>query len=61
MQEAIFKLNLPEATGGAGLIDQTKEKVEMMNNNNLTYGGKTIPNASTLEQLKVIESLNSYR
>ena len=61
MQEAIFKLNLPETSGGAGLIDQTKEKVEMMNNNNLTYGGKTIPNASTLEQLKVIESLNSYR
>nr|BAR28673.1 hypothetical protein [uncultured Mediterranean phage uvMED] len=61
MQEAIFKLNLPEATGGAGLIDQTKEKVEMMNNPNVTYNGRTIPNASTLEQLKVIESLNSYR
>ena len=61
MQEAIFKLNLPETSGGAGLIDQTKEKVEMMNNNNLTYGGRTIPDASTLEQLKVIESLNSYR
>ena len=61
MQEAIFKLNLPEASGGAGLIDQTKEKVEMMNNPNVTYNGRTIPNASTLEQLKVIESLNSYR
>jgi hypothetical protein len=32
-----------------------------MNNPNVTYNGRTIPNASTLEQLKVIESLNSYR
>ncbi len=61
MEEAIFKLNLPNVSGGAGLIDQSMEKAKNLNQQNITYGGKTIPDASTLEQLKVIQSLNQYR
>ena len=61
MEEAIFKLNLPNVSGGAGLIDQSMEKAKNLNQQNITYGGNTIPDASTLEQLKVIQSLNQYR
>ena len=66
MQEAIYKLNIPNVSGGAGVIDQSMEKAQNINeqmkqNPSITYGDKNIPNAEVLEQLKIIESLNKYR
>ena len=61
MQDAIMKLSLPSATGGAGLIDQSIEKRPFIQSTDKSYKGKVIPEASTLEQLKIIQSLNAYR
>ena len=61
MQQAIIKLNLPTASGGAGLIDQAIEKRPILQSTDKSYKGNVIPDASTLEQLKKIQSLNAYR
>ena len=63
IEEAIFKLGIPEVSGGAGLVDQSIEKRPILKSaeENVTYNEQVIPDASTLEQLNVIKSLNKYR
>ncbi len=63
IEEAIFKLGIPESSGGAGVVDQAIEKRPILKNaeENVTYNEKVIPNASALEGYGVIKSLDRYR
>jgi len=63
IKEALFAAKLPQSSGGAGLVDQSVENRNFMQNTNRgqVYGNEKIDNAKVLEDLKIIESLNKYR
>ena len=53
---------LPSSSGGAGLVDQSVENRNFIQNtNNQMYNNQKIDNAKVLEDMKIIESLNKYR
>ena len=63
IKEALFAAKLPQSSGGAGLIDQSVENRNFMQDTNRgeVYANQNIDNAKVLEDLKIIESLNKYR
>jgi len=63
IKEALFAAKLPQSSGGAGLIDQSVENRNFMQDTNKgqVYANQKIDNAKVLEDLKIIESLNKYR
>lgn len=63
IKEALFTAKLPQSSGGAGLVDQSVENRNFMQDTNKgqVYANQKIDNAKVLEDLKIIESLNKYR